>query len=89
MREQIVMLVIKKSFNNIIGGLENDLEDGFIQELPNETTLKNMIYDDVMKTKELNGQNGHMKVEKDIRFLGTQTIKSMIDKYYQKGMKNN
>lgn len=89
MREQIVMLVIKKCFNNIVGGLENDLEDGFITELPNEATLKNMIYDDVMKTKELNSQNGHMKVEKDIRFLGTEKIKAMIDTHYRKGIKKS
>ena len=83
-REEIVQLIIKKEWNSYVGGLENDLEDGFITEMPSRQSIIETVYKIVINTKDVKCQMGYMPVAKDIRFLGKEKIMNMVVEYNNK-----
>ena len=81
-REDLVRRIVNQKANWIIGEWENEVEDGNVDEMPTKEELINTIYDEVINIKQLNG----LKVEKDIRFVGTKRILEMIENKVKKEM---
>lgn len=84
MREKIVKMVIKESFCEIVGGEENSLADGQIEKMPSIEDLKQWVYDSVMKADNVWTKMGKMSVKKDVRFLGTERIKELIQERFNR-----
>lgn len=84
MREKIIKMVIKESFCEIVGGEENSLADGQITEMPAIEDLKQWVYDSVMDADRVWTKMGEISVKKDMRFLGTERIKELIEERFNK-----
>lgn len=65
--------VIKSKTNFVIGGYENEISDGLREEMPDEWALTEEIYDEVV-----NSPGWDELARRDLRFLGTYTLKDMI-----------
>ena len=87
MREKIVMLVVKQESNDVVGGYENSISDGHINVMPVREDLLEEIYNQVMMTTIVEGNNCRMSVEKDIRFIGSKKIKELIEARLDKLLK--
>lgn len=79
-RENMVKMVVKEQVNMVLGGYENSLLDGHIQEMPTHDDLVNEIYQEVMNANEVETPFGMMKVQKDIRFFTKERIIAYIEK---------
>ena len=77
-RTLLVERVVDSSVNWVIGGYENSVADGHIDEMPSQEQMEAEIYDEVMATDYVEVAGGLKQIKKDIRFLGTETIKQMI-----------
>jgi len=84
MREKKVRRIITEEAGFIIGGWENSVLDGHIEdsEFPTRGELIEEIYGEVMSDRqkliEMNGMM--MEVSRDIRFLGSERIRELITK---------
>ena len=85
-REEKVRRLVKQKFNWVVGGLENSLADKHIDEMPCAESIKASIHYEVMNAKELEIGPYLMPIQKDIRFLGTEKIKQIIDEVYEKNI---
>jgi VIT1/CCC1 family predicted Fe2+/Mn2+ transporter len=79
-REQLVKKVVKEQFNDIVGGYENSILDGLIEEMPSHEELANQIYQEVMSASMVVMGGQRMAVKKDIRFIGGEKIREYIEK---------
>ena len=66
-QEKRALLIIKKRINNVVGGWENAIEDGYEEVMPTKEQLAKEVYEEVI-----------MVAEKEVRFLGVEKIKQLI-----------
>ncbi len=74
MRERNVNLLIRERANWVIGGYENSVSDGIIEEMPPVEKMEKEIYNEVMSTNHIQIKAGLLEIKKDIRFLGKEKI---------------
>lgn len=73
-RQSRAIKIIRSKTRQIIGGYENEVEDGYREELPGKDRLAIEIYDEVINTP------GWEKIQnRDLRFITTKVLKQMID----------
>lgn len=83
-REEMVMRLIAQKYNWVVGGFENEILDGERDQMPTQQTIEEHIYDEVMDADGLEVGFNIFPIKKDIRFLGTEKIKKMINEFYNK-----
>lgn len=77
-RARLVRKVIADAYNWVTGGHENALTD-YGTPMPTIEEMKDEVYCEVMHAKAVEMGSTLVAVQKDIRFLGTERIKQMID----------
>lgn len=79
-REKLVRKLVKQEVSSVIYGYENEVMDGNITEtdVPEIGSLVEEIYLNVVREDSLDVGSGFRRVEKDIRFLGTERMKEII-----------
>ena len=83
-RDMVVKMVIKEQFNQVVGGWENNVMDKLADKLPSHESLAVEIYEEVIQTDAVETPFGMMQVKKDIRFVGSNTIKTYIEELLTK-----
>jgi len=78
-RNKKVQMVVNQSIDFVVGGYENAISDGDMEEMPAFSDLMVEVYEEVMATKNIEGSGFLIPVKKDIRFHGTKRIYEMIE----------
>ena len=72
-REKTVRRLIKKQADYTVGGYENAVDDGHLEKMPTKEIMAEEIYEEVINLRNFK------EFQTDIRFLGTEKIKDMIN----------
>lgn len=83
-RDMVVQMVIKEQFSQVVGGWENNIMDKLADKLPSRESLAAEIYDEVMQANAIETPFGMVQVKRDIRFIGSDTIKVYIEELLTK-----
>lgn len=81
-KEQLVSIVIKKVWNEVVGGYDNALSDKIMESMPSNEDIIQEVYEEVIRTRFIAMRNGYLPIEKDIRFLGKIRILEMISEFH-------
>lgn len=74
---------IKAAYNWIIGGLENSVQDGNMDEMPPIEDMFEQVYDGLMNDDFGDGYMGSNKSKTELRFAGKQFILDCIAKLFR------
>lgn len=76
-QEEMVKKVAIRHAQHIVGGYENDLEDGNIECMPATEELVNEVYKEIMNNPTLIARGGTIGLKKEVRFLGKSKIEEL------------
>lgn len=81
-KEQLVSIVIKKVWHEVVGGYDNALSDKILDSMPSNEDIIQEVYEEVIRTRFIAMRSGYLPIEKDIRFLGKIRILEMISEFH-------
>ena len=79
MHEKIARSNIYHAYNWIVGGYENDVSDGNIEQMPSRAELAEEIYNSALNNSYLEGMMTVNGARREMRFAGEKFCRAYID----------
>lgn len=86
--QKIAAANITNAYNWIIGGHENDFQDGNVESMPSAESMFEEVYEEAMNSKYEEGMCSSNKAPKEMRFAGAKFCKKFLyDLFIKDGYK--